>query len=349
MRYTPDKNNVKLIGRTCYDGEILKFALSGTGFECSFKGKKLDIEIVGDDMVTSEKDRTRVAVYVNGERKVDRMVDENELTITAVDCEEETTATVRLIKLSECAMSWIGVKSLITDGTIVPTPEAKHKIEIIGDSITCGYGVDDEVPEHHFVTATEDFTRAYAYKTATALGADYSAFSISGYGIISGYTEGETPITEQTIPQYYESLGFSYGTLCGEKPQNIKWDFSSFTPDLIIINLGTNDASYCKNIEERNSAYSDGYVEFLKKVRKNNPNPEILCILGIMDERLCETLEKTVSRYTEETGDSNISTLMFKAHDGTLGYAADWHPTEKTHDAAAERLIERVKSILSYS
>ena len=26
---------------------------------------------------------------------------------------------------------------------------------------TCGYGMDDEVPEHHFSTPTEDVTRAY--------------------------------------------------------------------------------------------------------------------------------------------------------------------------------------------
>lgn len=47
-------------------------------------------------------------------------------------------------------------------------------MEFIGDSITCGYGVDDPDKEHHFKTATEDVTKAYAYKTALALNADYS-------------------------------------------------------------------------------------------------------------------------------------------------------------------------------
>lgn len=78
-------------------------------------------------------------------------------------------------------------------------------MEFIGDSITCGYGVDDEVAEHQFKTATEDVTRAYAYKTARMLNADYSMFSASGYGIITGYTEGDVKLEDQRLPQFYES------------------------------------------------------------------------------------------------------------------------------------------------
>ena len=55
----------------------------------------------------------------------------------------------------------------------------ERAIEFIGDSITCGYGVDDEVAEHHFATGTEDTTRAYALRTARKLGVDYSLVSLS--------------------------------------------------------------------------------------------------------------------------------------------------------------------------
>lgn len=59
------------------------------------------------------------------------------------------------------------------------------------DSITCGYGVDDEDRSHQFSTKTEDATKAYAYKTAQLLNADYSLVSYSGHGVVLGYTTRE--------------------------------------------------------------------------------------------------------------------------------------------------------------
>ena len=53
------------------------------------------------------------------------------------------------------------------------------------------------------------------------------------------------------------------------------------------------------------------------------------------------------AKYTEETGDTNISTFQFKTQDGNAnGYAADWHPTAKTHDIAAAELTEYIKSLM---
>ena len=97
---------------------------------------------------------------------------------------------MEIIKLSESPMSAVGIEAF-AEGSAEALPEKPLKIEFIGDSITCGYGVDDEDENHQFTTATEDVTKAYAYKTAKALDAEYSMFSASGYGIVSGYTEGD--------------------------------------------------------------------------------------------------------------------------------------------------------------
>lgn len=108
-----------------------------------------------------------MAVYVNGERTQDFMMDEREKDVVLFESESEETAEIKIVKLSECAMSNIGIRNLeLNGGSIAPTEEKEHKIEFIGDSITCGYGVDDEDPTHSFSTATEDCTKAYAYKTA---------------------------------------------------------------------------------------------------------------------------------------------------------------------------------------
>ena len=60
-----------------------------------------------------------------------------------------------------------------------------------------------------------------------------------------------------------------------------------------------------------------------------------------------EAWQDLAAKYTEETGDTNISTFQFKTQDGNAnGYAADWHPTAKTHDIAAAELTEYIKSLM---
>ncbi len=348
--YALNEKNVKLIGRTESLGDKLLCSLSGTGFEFSFTGRKFVITVTGGqaaaDMPENEGNFARFAVYINGERAADIVMNEA-VKSYGWGSDGEASCTVRFIKLSECAMSSGLCVALSAEGEIKPTAKKPLKIEFIGDSITCGYGVDDEVAEHKFKTTTEDFTKAYAYKTANLLNADYSAFSISGYGIISGYTTEEEPLRTHLVPPYYKALGFSHAAFeDGRKPQDIPWDFSRYVPDLIVINLGTNDASYCKSITDRCQWYERDYVAFLKEVRENNPTAKILCALGIMDDTLCGYVESAAEKFRAETGDKEIYTLRFTPQDGSLGYAADWHPTEATHEIAAARAAEKIREIM---
>ena len=340
--------NVKLIGRVMPLEDTLWLVLSGTGVEFSVTGKFVKVTFLADDTWSgAPENRARVAVYVDGKRVTDELLDQPEMTVTAFNCEREETHTIRIIKLSESAMSTCGISGIETDGEIHPTEQKDMLIEFIGDSITCGYGVDDEDRDHHFATGTEDVTRAYAYKTAQTLDADYSMVSFSGYGIVSGYTATGEKLGNQLVPDYYEKLGFSFGTYKGEyKPQNISWDFTRRQPDLIVLNLGTNDMSYVLDKSDRREEYITGYLTFLKTIRRNNANAKILCVLGIMGEALCSAVEETVERYKKETGDAVISYMGFTDQLPEDGYVADWHPTETTHVKAAEKLAGQIERIM---
>ena len=349
----PDWNNVKPLGRTHQLPDCLWLCFSGAGAEFTFHGSRCEITIAGDVNAYPSRrdDLVRIAIYVDGVRVVDDMVDGKEKTYTVLDADAPRDVVVRIVKLSETAMSTCGVSAIAVDDPdgIRPTPAKSRRIEFIGDSITCGYGMDDEVPEHHFSTTTEDVTRAYAYRTAEMLGADYSMVSISGYGIISGYTAtGEEKITAQQLPKFYEKLGFSYGTFRKKIAAATPWDFSAFQPDLIVINLGTNDDSYTLGRPEREEEYRAAYVAFLKVVRKNNPDAVILCTLGIMGDRLYPTIVQAVADYTAETGDANIHTMKFDVQRPADGYTADWHPTAVTHGKAAEKLTAEIRMLMGW-
>lgn len=350
----PSWENVKPLGRTHPLQDSLWLAFSGTGAEFTFHGARCEVTIAGDINATKPNDeanKVRIAIYVDGERVVDDMIDAKEKTYTVVDAPQARDVVVTIVKLSETAMSTCGVKAISVDSPegIRPTERKARRIEFVGDSITCAYGVDDEVAEHHFSTATEDVTRAYAYRTAAKLDADYSMVSISGYGIISGYTAtGESKSASQLIPTFYEKLGFSYGTYNRKIVAGVKWDFSAFVPDLIVVNLGTNDDSYTLNHADRREEYRAAYVEFLKVIRRNNPDAKILCTLGVMGDRLYPMVEQAAADYTAQTGDANIATMRFDVQKPSDGYAADWHPTAVTHEKASEKLVEEIRRLMGW-
>ncbi|MFA5659273.1 MAG: GDSL-type esterase/lipase family protein, partial [Oscillospiraceae bacterium] len=108
--------------------------------------------------------------------------------------------------------------------------------------------------------------------------------------------------TTQQAPQYYYYHGNSLGKFDGELAlPDVSWDFS-FKPDLIVINLGQNDISYCTGKPEHEAEFMNAYSDFLKQIRNANPNAKILCTLGIMGNSLFDEIELAVSNYSAETG-----------------------------------------------
>ncbi|MDO5574105.1 MAG: GDSL-type esterase/lipase family protein [bacterium] len=347
MQYQLLRENVKIIGRTLENNGTLWCGLSGTGIAFTCEAKEVALTLRGDDSTTGNETegQARFAIYVNGVRVVDDLMKKPEQQYKIWNSPAYEKISVQVIKLSECPMSTIGICPIEADTRdgIHPTEEKKRKIEIIGDSITCGYGVDRENPDTGFETATEDVTRAYSYKLAQALDADYSFVSYSGYGLISGYTDTDQPLKEQLVSTYYEKVGFSYA-----KPEGTivladqSWDFHKFQPQLVLINLGTNDDSYCKDYVDRLEEFQQLYVDFLKVVRRHNPKAQILCVVGVMEEQIYAYIEKAVSQFCEQTGDSKVSSLHLPLQLPEDGFVSDSHPTEITHTKAAKLLEEYI-------
>ncbi|MBR0133475.1 MAG: GDSL family lipase, partial [Lachnospiraceae bacterium] len=320
--------NAKLIGRTYSKDNILWFSLSGSGAEFKFNGKKCEVTVRGDSMVTQPVHSPRFAIYVDGIRLMDKTMEKGIETVEVLNTESEEEHVIRVIKLSESSDSTMGLVEITCDSgaTVTPTSEKSLKMEFVGDSITCGYGVDGVYNVDQYSTSIEDCTKAYAIKTAEKLDADYSLVSYSGYGIISGWSAAGEIHDDQRVPDYYTKFGKSLGTFAlGTKPIDIEWDFS-YKPDIVVINLGTNDSTYTKNDSEKIEDYTVHYIEFLKLVREKNNNAKIVCVLGIMGQDLCPAVEDTVNRYKTETGDNEVYYLKLDQQGSEV--VVDWHPTE---------------------
>ncbi|MBR1592059.1 MAG: hypothetical protein IJ666_03500 [Ruminococcus sp.] len=337
--------NTKITGRTYNYANTLALVLSGSGCEFSFTGKRLDISISCDEKTYLSGracNYPRIAIICDGRFTVKRVLENPTEKYNIISSDIPVTKNIKIIKLSEAAFSLALVHEAETDDNAVisPLPGKNLKIEFIGDSITCGYGVDNCNVYSEFSTAAENCMKSYAYLTADMLNADYSLFSYSGYGIISGYTPDGVRNTREVLPQYYESTGFSYGTINDIKPHEIKWDFSRFVPDIIVINLGTNDNSFCIKNEWAFGEFEDKYIDFLITVRKNNPAAKIICAIGMMNSETSPHVINAAERF----GDAYF--FEFKMQDGMLGFSCDFHPSEDTQRYAAEELTEFIKKII---
>jgi len=353
--FLANDTNVKLLGRTFLLEDKLWLSLSASGIEFTFEGKNLEVTILGSTASTLPDNRlnyARFAIYVNDSRVINCDLNEPVKIFQVIQEETPVKAVIRILKLSECAMSTMAIAPLSTDedATITPTPKKERRVEIIGDSITCGYGVDDEDWSHPFVTATEDVTKSYSYRTIQALDADYSIFSTSGHGIISGYTDNPAiQMTEQKVPDYYPYYGLSYDKF-GEDiaPTTLPWDFSKFIPDAVIINLGTNDDSFCQDMVERQNDYKVHYIAFLETIRSKYPDATIFCILGLMGDRLYPYVMKAVQEYSAKTEDTNIYSLHIPPQLESDGYVSDYHPTCVSHAKATAVLVPFVKLMMGW-
>lgn len=341
-------NEVKILGRTypAQDG-ILWMAQSGTGAEFEFTGSKLSVTMVASK--TSEDHSARIGVFVDGVRTTDMML--SGFSSFDIDGKGDTPVTVSIIKLSECAYASCGIKALDPHGgKITPTAAKSRKIEFIGDSMTCGYGVDDYDLSHGFSTATEDCTKSYAFKTAQLLSADVSLVCFSGFGIVSGYTGTGEKNTNDLVPPYYDNYGYTQSAgFDGQDPASTAWDFSRFSPDVIVINLGTNDMSYTLGDPDRTNEFTQGYTAFLKQVRSSNSNTRMICMLGTMGNLLNQAMNDAVKQYSEQTGDKNISTLDVPVQDVySDGCTIQSHPSEATYDKIAKQLSEKISADMGW-
>ncbi len=341
VKYEAVSENVKLTGRSYYDGDIQWLVHSGSAAEFEITASSAEVTLAGDGAEKSEeKYRPRYAVFVDDKLVEDALLDKSQKVVSLFKGTTQRKANVKIIHLSEANNGAIGIKELNAVSSasrpVRPAAAKKMSIEFIGDSITCAYGVEGKSNSESFSTSTENFMKSYAYLAAQKLGADYSAVSYSGYGVISGYTNSaDQRNTDCLVPDYYELTGQSYTE---------KWDFENHHNDVVVVNLGTNDDTYVKgDRENRSSEFINGYAEFLETIRKNNPDAFIICTVGTMGcAEEYDLIEQAVEKFKNKNSDTKIMSYLSKVQNSSDGYGSDWHPSEITQQKSAYVLADKI-------
>ena len=344
-----DRTTVTVNGRFCENADTLWLTMSGSGvLFVARNATKCRIILQGDRTAAENGDWEHQAwfeIRVDGKTVCRERMDAAEKTVTVFDHAQPEDHTVQLIKLSESTSSLLGIREIRCDGVTEPINTGRKKLLVIGDSITCGYGVHGDLTQS-FSTATEDATAAYGWLTAEKLDMDVQLVCFSGFGIISGYTDTGVINDLCLVPDYYEKCGLSGHMFPdGAQVQDLLWDFGRFEADWIIVNLGTNDLSYCLDDPNKKERFRKRYTAFLKTIREHDPKANILCILGVMGTGLNTYMTEAVREYSEETGDRRIRALELEEQDQqTDGIGTDWHPSAVTQMKTADKVSAAIRS-----
>ncbi|MCH3971468.1 MAG: SGNH/GDSL hydrolase family protein [Oscillospiraceae bacterium] len=256
--------------------------------------------------------------------------------------------------------SFLQLNAVRTDGEFCPLSAKAGRIEFIGDSITAGEGTVGTKGEMNWSSMVFSSVRTYAYQTAHMLHADFRILAQSGWGILSDW-EGDPACS---LPRYYTKV---CGVLCGEENRQrgalTENDFASWQPNVVVINLGTNDRGAFDQPPKFRDASgvlfdqklcADGsmdkacvrrlqhaVVDFLYQLRQCNPGACLMWAYGMLGADLADTLRQAIEAYRAKSGDSNVKfVLLPQATEETIGSRG--HPGSENHRQAAEVLAPKI-------
>ena len=228
----------------------------------------------------------------------------------------------------------------VTGGQLLAAGAAPdRRIEIYGDSITAGYGMDGAGPGCPYTPDTENHYLTYAALTARTLNAELHAVAWSGIGMYRNY--GVSGASADAMPAVYARILASTATST--------WDFAKWQPHVVVINLGTNDAS---TNGDPGAPYETAYLGFVRALRQKYPNAHLLLTIGPMLDGANLTaikghLQKVISTRAGE-GDTKMSFLEFPVQQQADGYGCDYHPSPTTNAKMATLLTAEVKARLGW-
>ena len=226
-----------------------------------------------------------------------------------------------------------------------------RKIEFIGNSITCGYGNEGLCKADHFDYATENHYYSYASITARSLEAQHWVVARSGIGAYRNYGEPKSGSPGSCMPVQYEYTGYAWNPDLRKQPTFLseQWDFSRYQPDVVCINLGTNDLS-TDNYDLQ--LLKQGYQKLLQQVRRHNPQAKILFLTGSMlggkELQLARQLLDEVAAEARKAGDQQVYRFDLSPIDDEAFYGNDYHPNVYEDEKMAAELTAYLRKLMGW-
>jgi hypothetical protein len=313
-----------------------RFSYSGVSIRACFKGTGISA------IMNDERGENFYAIIVDGTNTQRIHPQAGQQTYLMAENLADTIHEIEIFKLTEEMFGktyFLGFQIDDTDSLVEIVDQRELLIEFIGNSITCGYGNEGQ-NGGTFGATTENHFMTYAAITSRSFNARHLAVCKSGIGIYRNY-DGPAAGNPDCMTNFYNRI-YLYNPLP-------RYSFEE-TPDLVCVNLGTNDFSTSGG---DSAHYVSTYLNFIDSIQNHYSHPDIVCLVGCMLGGA--TLEK-VRSYVQFIADSannrgkgNVYFFEMSEQTGDLGIAIDYHPTVAQHMENSRELIHFIAALKSWS
>ncbi len=320
---------VRYVGRVdASDPNAVRFAWPGSSVVARFKGTAISARM-------KDEGKDVFQVIVDGDAKAVFKAEPGKESYALVDALPDAVHEIALYKRTEAEVGEVTFFGFDVKGEMLPAPTGpERRIELIGDSITAGYGNEGPGAVCPFNPEEENQYTTYGAVAARALGAEHATIAWSGKTI-------------QQMTDYYERILPSH-------PES-RWDFKAWIPHLVVMNIGTNNFA---NVDPGEGRFVKLYTSLFERVRKAYPEAFILCALGPMlsdaypvgknNLTLARRYMKASVAKIKASGETHFDYVEFPEQKHSDGLGCGFHPSVKTHKLMADRLVAIAKEKLKW-
>ncbi len=325
------------------DAATGQFAWSGAGLVATVSGTTIAVEL----KTLGSSDPVYFQPVIDGTPGARFAVPNGDQTVTLASNLADGDHTVELYRDTEGRYGTSTFEGF-TQGTLKAPPVGPGRlIEVVGDSISAGYG--DLGSEQHpnfgpdpdggclFSTLTESAYQTYGATAARTLGADPSLIAVSGWGM---YRDNNDNMSDVLSSVYPNELGLL---------ANPPWPFVP-APQAVVINLGTNDFALGDpgqtEFEERLHRFSRRRArQVSRRIHLLHRGPAAFrngARLGADVHPRCR-----LHRAKRRRHEGSVLGLRAKRTRG-LGTGCQYHPNVTEHQAMAATLVAALRTALGW-
>jgi hypothetical protein len=299
----PTDENIRFIGRfDTRDAAGPRAAWGSSSIMARFKGTALNVKMKGNTFFQVVIDGAPTAVLHVNKDGTDFSA------ATGLENKEHTLELVKRPEASQGTFQFLGFE-LEAGGKLLPLgPRSDKRIEVIGDSISCGYGNEVKGPGGGNPADKQNGYMVYGPIAARKFGGEATVLAWSGRCLWPG----------NTMPELYDlALPFDKAS---------KWEHKNWVPSIVVIDLGTNDF---RNGPPDRAGWTGAYKAFVKRIRADAPDAHFFLATGSM-------WTNTLQQWNHF--------LPFDIQDKDKdGLGGDWHPNVATHTKMAAKLSAAIE------